>query len=101
MRAKTNPSAAGLATVSEKMANLESIMGNWKFVAGNEVSIADISIAVTIPILKAFVNEEFIPCKLQQWYERVLAKVPELKPLNDEAYDSYIELKCKNLSCSA
>lgn len=101
MRGKTNPSAAGLAIVAEKMADLEKIMGNKKFVAGNEVSIADISIAVTIPILKAFVNEEFVTSKLHKWYECVLVKVPELKLLNDEAYDGYMELKCKNLSATS
>ncbi|KAH9399409.1 Glutathione S-transferase [Tyrophagus putrescentiae] len=101
LRAKTKPSTEELAVVTEKMATLETIMGDSEFVAGNEVTIADISIAVTIPILKAMVNENFITAKLLRWYERVLVKIPALKQLNEEAFNGYIGLKHNLLSATS
>lgn len=66
------------------MTLLETIIGECKYVAGDEVSIADISLATTMPILSLF-GDGFIPQKIADWYERVVAEVPDLKQINDEA----------------
>lgn len=66
-----------------KLTYIEEILGEQNFLAGDQVTLADISLAVSVPYFKLVFAQHWTE-KLEQWNKRVLAAVPSLKELNDQ-----------------
>lgn len=61
--------------MKEKIAILEAILGDNPFFTGANVTLADISLAVSIPIVKHMFTG-LLTEKLAAWYDRVGKAVP-------------------------
>lgn len=60
---------------------MEAILGDQRFLAGEDVTLADIALGAEIPLLK-YIYPSFISPKLQSWYDRTLRDVPALEEYN-------------------
>lgn len=69
----------------DKVAILEAILGEKQFLAGDVVTIADISVAGEVPYLKR-IDPTASHLKLDAWYERVKTAVPALAEVHAEAF---------------
>lgn len=79
--------------LKEKVAILEAILGDQPYLAGDQVTIADISLGVIVPFVKPMLNDStFSNPKLEAWYERVKEAVPALAELNAEGMKAFQKL---------
>jgi len=68
----------------DKLRLLNQLLGPKEFFASQDhPTIADISIGITMPILKELYPGE-ITEKMATWYERTCKQVPELKEVNEQ-----------------
>jgi len=78
-----DPPQQAIEDLKEKVQILESILGDSRFFGGEDVSIADISLGASMPILK-LLYPSLVSITLQAWYDRTLRDVPELEEYNDK-----------------
>lgn len=77
-----DPPEEAIDVYTEKLEILELILGEKKFLTGDELTLADISIAAEFPNLKNVRNDLLTP-KITDYQTRVHEACPELKELND------------------
>lgn len=86
-----DPPKEAIDDLKEKMTILETLLGDNKFFAGDSVTIADISLGVSIPFMNQFEACLSSP-KFDAWYERLVKEVPTLLELNEQAMKVYKEM---------
>ena len=83
--------AEAVAELKEKVEIVEAILGDQRFLAGENVTLADISFGVEVPMIKVL-YPSFISPKLQAWYDRTLRDVPALEEYNSQAdYTAFLK----------
>ena len=80
-RHKKEPTEEQMQDARNAIADLIALKGTNKFVAGNTLSLADLSLAMTFTFLQMFFTEECKP--LEAWYKDVQAASPGVKEIND------------------
>lgn len=80
-RHKKDPTEEQMTDARNAINELLALKGDKKFVAGPNVTLADISLAMTYTFLEKFFPEEVKP--LNQWYKDVETAVPAVKEIND------------------
>lgn len=83
------PTAEQWNKVKSNFEILEKLLDGHKFLIGDELTIADISVASSIGL---FVPESWVSTNIKQWYEHVLAEVPMLKQMLDAEPEGMKEL---------
>ena len=78
---KKEPTDDVLEDARNAIKDLIALKGDNKFLAGNDASIADISLAMSYTFSKYLFEEEFKP--LEQWYKNVEIAIPAVKEIND------------------
>lgn len=82
-RLKQAAPQAAIDDLTEKIAILEAILGEQDFFAGSQVTLADISLVVSIPVIESLFPTLLTP-KLSAWAQRVEKALPVVKELHDE-----------------
>ncbi len=77
-RRKEQPPQEAIDDLKEKIAILEAILGDSQFMAGDKITLADISLAVSIPIVKHMFSG-LLTEKLAAWYDRVGKALPAVQ----------------------
>ncbi|XP_017480610.1 PREDICTED: glutathione S-transferase 4-like [Rhagoletis zephyria] len=77
---KKEASKEALDELAEKISILESLLGEQKFFAGENITLADISLGASVPVMKMFFKDMW-PKKLESWYIRLSESVPQLPEL--------------------
>lgn len=57
------------------------LLGDQTFFAGENVTLADISLGASVPTMKMFFKDMWTE-KLESWYSRLSKAVPQLADLN-------------------
>jgi len=78
---KRAPTEAEMEAGRNGVKELLALKGDYRFMAGNQVSVADISIAMMMVFIRVFLPEE--AAKLEAWYKAVEQAVPAVKEIND------------------
>lgn len=78
---KQDPPQEAVDFYKEKLALFETLLGENKFVTGDNLTLADISFAATLPTIKIFDGSLLTP-KTLEYIKRVEDATPELKKLN-------------------
>lgn len=84
IRGGTEPSEDDLKLLHEKLDLLVKLIGNKKFIASDQVSLADITIGAYLPNTLKVAGSN-APQSLNEYYERVVGAVPALAEINREA----------------
>lgn len=78
---KKEATKEALDELAEKISILESLLGEQAFFAGENITLADISLGASVPVMKMFFKDMW-PEKLESWYSRLSKIVPQLPELN-------------------
>lgn len=76
------PPQEAIDDLKEKIAILEAILGDNQFFTGATITLADISLAVSIPIVKHMFTG-LLTDKLAAWYDRVGKALPGVVEYED------------------
>ena len=71
---------------------METLLGDQKFFGGDHVTIADISLGVSLPSLEKVEPSLGPNEKLDAWYQRLIKEVPVLHEYNQEASKIFKEM---------
>lgn len=85
-RHKVEPSPKAIAELNDKVAVLEIILENEPFLAGNQLTIADLSVGASYLFLQAL---ELSSLKLDDWYRRIGLEVPVFAEMSAQAVEVF------------
>jgi len=81
---KKQPTQVQLDDLKEKVEILEQLLDYHLFFTGNQVTLADISIGASAPVVKSLFPSLWSD-KLDAWLQRTQQVVPALREVNESA----------------
>lgn len=82
------PKPDDVTTFKEKLAVLDTLLGEQKFFAGDQVTLADLSLGVVIPAIPKYLeSDDYLSDRLKRWIDRAQTACPALKEINEALKD--------------